>query len=63
MMDKKAFLELVREIQGLGYDEKTAAHYAMLIGDMPISDEAGNIIVMEGRRVVARLKPLKFFGE
>ncbi len=46
----------------LGYDERTAGHYAVLIGDTPISDDKGNIIVMDGNRELARLK-LKSFAE
>ena len=54
--------ELMREIKSQGIDEKTAWHYAALIGDTPITDKAGNcIIVMDGTKEIARLKPLKFF--
>ena len=37
------------------------SHYAVLIGDTPCADEAGNIIVLDGEKEVARLKPLKSF--
>ena len=62
MMDEKAFLELVREIQSQGYDQATAAHYAMLIGDTPIQGADGKLVVMESGRVVARLDWLTFFS-
>lgn len=60
-MDFEAFKELIDEIMSQGHDEKTAAHYAALIGDTPIADEQGNIVVTENGREIARLKPLKFF--
>lgn len=61
MMDQEAFLRLVAEIQEQGLDEATAAHYATLIADTPIFDRDGTILVREGKRIIARLKPLKFF--
>ena len=61
MMDEKAFGELVDEIQSQGFDQDTAAHYAALIGDLPITDEQGQLVVMSGAQVIARLRPLKFF--
>jgi len=63
MMDEKAFNELVSEIKSQGYDEKTAAHYAELIGDTPGIRYDGAILVMDGEQVVARLKPLRVFEE
>jgi hypothetical protein len=62
-MDHDGFLKLVHEIQELGYDEETAAHYAALIGDMPTIDPAdpGKIVVFDHGREVARLK-LKSYG-
>ena len=62
-MDFEVFKELIAEIMSQGYDENTASHYAGLIGDTPIADEHGNIVVMENGREIAKLKPLKFFGE
>jgi len=54
--------ELMREIMSQGIDEKTAWHYAALIGDIPITDKAHTcIIVIDGNKEIARLKPLKFF--
>lgn len=70
MLDEKAFEELVREIASQSYpdgaaiDLETAVQYAIWIGDTPIMDEAGNVIVQDGRgQEVARLKPLKMFQE
>ena len=61
-MDFAAFCELVSEIVALGFDEETAARYASLIGDLPTSDGAGNIIVRDEQgRELAQL-PLKSFG-
>jgi hypothetical protein len=55
-----ARVKLVREIHALGYDAKTAAHFARLIGDKPERDAGGRIIVKEHGRELARLT-LKFF--
>ena len=62
-MNFEAFEELIAEIVSQGYDQETAGRYASLIGDTPIADEQGNIVVMEIGREIPRLKPLKFFGE
>jgi len=62
MIDFDAFSKLVDEIMSLGYDEKTACRYARLIGDRPLTDEKGQILVMEDNKVLAKLK-LKFFQE
>ncbi len=61
MLDENAFEELVRQIQEQGFDEETAGRYAVLIGDMPVTDEQGRICVMSGGEIIARLKPLKMF--
>lgn len=53
--------ELTREIMAQGYDEATASHYAVLIGDTPARDAHGNVIVVEQGRTIATLKPLKMF--
>lgn len=64
MMDAQALTELVREIVSQGYSEATASDYAVRIGDTPIMDEAGNVIVMDsGNQVMATLKPLEFFSD
>lgn len=39
--------DLVQPIMALGYDEKTAAHYARLIAKNPCRDENGKIAVVE----------------
>jgi hypothetical protein len=44
-----------------GYDRKTAGDYAVLIGDTPVTDARGQVLVMDGRRRVATLQPLKMF--
>jgi len=62
MMEFDAFNKLVDQIMAQGHDDETAARYAGLIGDLPIRDEAGNLLVMEGEKVIARLKPLKMFS-
>ena len=62
MMNKKALTELTHEIMAQGYDEEMAGNYAVLIGDTPCTDEAGNIVVLDGGKKIARLKPPKFFG-
>ena len=62
-MSEEGFGKLIAEIMSQGYDRETAGRYAGLIGDTPMMDEEGNLVVMEGGgRVLARLKPLKFFG-
>lgn len=55
---------LALEIRLQGYDELSAWRYAQLIGDTPVFDERGNIVVREDDgTVLATLKPLKFFAE
>lgn len=62
MMNEESLDVLAAEIMALGYDEETAGDYAAYIGDLPIKDERGNIIVQdETGRELARL-PLKFFN-
>ena len=60
-LDYEAFVELIAEIESQGIPPETAAHYAALLGDTPLRDEHGNVIVMEGERELAVLKPLKFY--
>ena len=62
MMDQNSLAELTREIMAQGYDVRTASRYAALIGDLPLTDERGNIIVRDGKTVLATLKPLKMFA-
>lgn len=62
MMDEKSLTELAHEIMTQGIGESTAWHYAALIGDLPLKDKSGNIIVRENGREIATLKPLKIFS-
>jgi len=63
MMEFDAFSELVAEIMAQGFDENTAAYYAARIGDIPIIDAQGNVVVQdESGHTIARLKPLKALG-
>jgi len=62
MNEEQSFLtELAREIMAQGYDELTASNYAVMIGDTPCRDRDGNVLVLDGRREVVKLKPLKIF--
>lgn len=62
MKDELSFLdELKTQIMAQGYDAATAGHYAALIGDTPMLDEQHQVLVHDGEKVVATLKPLKFF--
>ncbi len=63
-MKEEDFNRLVDEIMSQGYSVDAACDYAVLIGDSPCRDEAGNIIVtVDNGDVIAKLKPLKFFEE
>lgn len=57
------FNELTAQIMAQGYDQETASNFAVLIGDIPIMDEAGNLVVMDGEEKLAVLKPLQMFKE
>jgi len=63
-MDEHAFEDMIREIQKQGYDAATAARLAALIGDLPIKDEQGRLVVLDEtkRHVVARLQWTEWFG-
>lgn len=64
MIDENGLKEMTREIMEQGYDRETAGLYASLIGDLPLSDKHGNLIVRDERgRELARLKPLKMFEQ
>lgn len=54
--------ELAEEIRRQGFDEETASRFAALIGDTPIIDDAGKVVVRDGGRELARLK-LHFFED
>lgn len=43
----ETFYALIDSIVALGFDEATAAHYAALIGDTPILDEEGKVVVLD----------------
>ena len=55
--------ELIAQIMAQGIDRQTAGDYAVLIGDMPCLADNGDVIVMDGSKEIARLKPLKMFEE
>ncbi|MGC3961574.1 MAG: hypothetical protein QM813_27710 [Verrucomicrobiota bacterium] len=57
------FCELIREIQGQGVDRDTAGHYAALIGDTPLMDEQGRIVVMENDDTELARLTLRFSGD
>lgn len=62
-IEKNDFEILISEIMAQGFDRNTAGHFAALIGDTPVSDLAGNILVPDASgKIIATLKPLKFFG-
>lgn len=61
-MSAEDFGGLVRAIVELGYSQAVATRYAVAIGDTPVVDEEGRVVVMEGKKVVERLR-LKFFEE
>jgi hypothetical protein len=63
MMEFENLNELTAEIMAQGYDEQTASDYAIRIGDRPMFDTEGNVMVMKGDQLLAVLKPLKFFLE
>jgi hypothetical protein len=63
-MNEETFLtELTGQIMAQGYDEATASDYAVLIGDCPIKDDDGHIVVMDDGKIVATLKPLRMFAK
>ncbi|MCO5051301.1 MAG: hypothetical protein M9920_03260 [Verrucomicrobiae bacterium] len=64
MIEFEQFKELIAEIQSQGYDAATASRYAARIGDRPGYDLQGNIVVRdENDRILARLRPLKFYED
>ena len=62
MMDENSLAELTREIMSQGFDEEKAWELAVLIGDTPATDTAGNVVVMDGSRKIATLKALDYFS-
>ena len=63
MNDADFIDELIAQIMAQGYDRRTAGDYAVAIGDTPILDAQGNVLIMEGDKIIATLKPLPFFNE
>lgn len=61
MIDTEYLNRLTAEIMEQGYDEAAASELAVRIGDRPMKDLEGNIVVMKGDKVIAVLKPLKMF--
>jgi hypothetical protein len=57
----ESFHRLIDEIEAQGYGREVACHFAALIGDTPLTDKDGNIIVTENDQEIARLNPLKMF--
>jgi len=55
-MNQDSFNKLTDEIVSKGYDEKTASHFSMLIGDTPMVDKDGDVIVMEDGKILTKLK-------
>jgi hypothetical protein len=58
MIDEDSFHEVVMQIMKQGYSEAEALKFAFLIGDTPMTDEQGRLVVMDGDMVLARLEPL-----
>lgn len=57
MIEESDFEAMVQAIIAQGYDQETAGDYAARIGDTPVFDDDGMIIIRDGDEVVARLKP------
>lgn len=56
MILSEQFEAMVAEIAALGYDRETATYYAARIGDRPIVDQDGKVVVTdEYGKVVDRL--------
>ena len=60
MIEEEALTELTHEVMSQGIDEKTAWHYAALIGDTPLVHN-GKVIIRDGVREIATLEPLEYF--
>ena len=59
---KESFIELIKAIEGKGFDRETAGKFAVIIGDTPVFDETGNVVVIDdGGKELARFK-LDYFG-
>lgn len=59
----ESFYALIDAIKALGFDEKTAGRYAAWIGDTPIFDSGGKIVVEDDQgREIDRIA-LDYFGK
>jgi hypothetical protein len=64
MMDRESLTKLALEIAAQGFDHATASQFAVLIGDTPIRDSAGRIVVQDDAgRILATLPPLNSLFE
>ncbi len=60
---KESFIELIKAIESKGFDRETAGKYAVIIGDTPVVDEAGNTLVIDDQgKELARFKLDYFTG-
>jgi hypothetical protein len=62
MMTEVSLTELTSQIMAQGYDEPTASRYAVLIGDIPVRDDAHRLVVIDEQgKILARLPWLSMF--
>ncbi len=61
-MDLEEFRGLAKAIEAIGIGPELAARYARLIGDVPVRDEGGHVLVIENGKTIASLR-LDFFDE
>jgi len=60
----ESFESLVEEIARQGFDPETAGRYAVLIGDTPVIDSDGKLVVQdEHGKIIARLELLRGLGD
>jgi hypothetical protein len=63
-MSQESLAELARQIMAQGFDERTAGLYAALIGDTPLSDGQGNLVIRDIHgRELARIKCPAMFSD
>jgi hypothetical protein len=62
-MTFEGFEDMAKAIMAAGYDSETAYEYASLIGDTPLVDGGGNVVVKDGDQVLARLNLAKWMEE
>jgi hypothetical protein len=61
MHTEDSFKQLIKAIESKGFDRETAGKFAVIIGDTPHVDEAGNTVVIDNEgKELARFK-LDFF--